>query len=114
MSEIKKLISTGIGAVLMTEEGIRNAITGISLPRDAKKYLMDQASRRKEEVTSIISSEVKNFLSRINLHEEVKRALNGMTIDIQATIRLSDKLAPKLKSQKISTRKTPRKASKRK
>ncbi|OGP16314.1 MAG: hypothetical protein A3I75_00610 [Deltaproteobacteria bacterium RIFCSPLOWO2_02_FULL_50_16] len=109
LERLKKLIITGVGAALMTEEGIRHAFSEITLPQEAKKYLINQAARRKQELATIISRELKGFLNRINIHEEVKRALNGLSIDVEATIHLTDKSDPAIKTKKLSLYKDRRK-----
>lgn len=91
MGTLRKIITTGVGAALMTEEGIRSAISDMKL----KEYLARQASKGKEELTKVVASELKRFLEHVDLHEEIQKALAGMTLEIQATV----KLAPREKAK---------------
>ncbi len=85
---LRKIIMTGLGAALVTEESLSKLITELKLPRDAKNYVINQAQKKKSELAAIIAEEVKGFLSRINIHEELRKAFTGMKIDVQATIRV--------------------------
>jgi hypothetical protein len=82
---LRKILTTGVGAALMTEEGIRSALADIKL----REYLSRQALKGKEELTKVVASELKRFLEHVNLHEEIEKALSGMKIQIQATVTLA-------------------------
>ncbi len=86
LETLRKIVMTGIGAALMTEESLARLLGEVKLPRDAKKYLVNQAAKKKSELAGIIAEEVKGFLGRINIHEEIRKAVSGMKIDIEATI----------------------------
>jgi len=75
----------------MTESGLRNAIADIKL----SDYIARQASKGKEEVTKVLVGEIKRFLERINLHEEIQKALSGMTLEVSATVKLAPNAAKK-------------------
>lgn len=70
MGALEKIIRTGLGAALMTEEGVRTA-------------LAKQAKRRKTDLENIIAREIGRFLSRINIHQEIRKALEGLTIEVK-------------------------------
>ncbi|MBI2083009.1 MAG: hypothetical protein HYT76_05515 [Deltaproteobacteria bacterium] len=70
MGTLKKIIRTGLGAALMTEEGVRTALT-------------NQAKQRKADLENIIAREVGKFLQRINIHQEIRKALEGLTIEVK-------------------------------
>lgn len=88
MGTLRKFLTTGLGAALATEEGIRSVLTESQLTRQAREYVTRQALKGKEEVSKVIRNEIKKFLSDINIHEEIKKALAGLTVDIEATIHL--------------------------
>ncbi len=99
---IRKILTTGIGAALMTEESLSKFLSEIKLPRDAKNFLIKQAQRRKEDLANVIAQELKEFLTRINIHEELRKAFIGMKIDVQATIHV-DKKGTKINVTKSTT-----------
>ena len=82
------MIETGIGAALITESGIRNALSDIRLTHQAKEYLSKQAQKGKEEVTRVLVREVKRFLNEVHLHEELQKALAGLSLEIEAKIKI--------------------------
>lgn len=89
LDKVVKVLETAIGTALMTEEGISRIFSELKLPRDATKYIKDQTRQRKEDLGNLIRKELQRFLSRINLHEEIQKAISGMTIHIDATVKLS-------------------------
>ena len=109
---IRKIIATGIGAALLTEESLSKLISDIKLPRDAKNYLAKQAQRRKEDLSNIVARELKDFLKRINIHEELHKALLGLKIDVEGTVNISRSGAKlrltKTRTAKPTTRRTKR------
>jgi hypothetical protein len=66
MSTLRKILTTGVGAALMTEEGVR------------------------EYLGRIFDREMKGFLARIDIPNNLRKALAGMTLEIQAKIKISD------------------------
>lgn len=85
MGTLRKILTTGVGAALMTESGLRNAISDIKL----SDTIARQVLKGKEELSRVLAGEIKRFLERINIHEEVQKALAGMTIEVQATVKLT-------------------------
>lgn len=96
MGAIRKLFTTGVGAALMTESNLRNAVT-------------QRALRGKEELTKVLAGEIRKFLDHINLHEEIQKALEGLVLEIEASIRIT---SPKSKNgrpfhlKKVSVKKS--------
>lgn len=70
MGTFEKIIRTGLGAALITE-------------KEARSYLSRQARRSKEELTNIVAREMARFLQRIDLKTEIRKALEGLTIEIR-------------------------------
>jgi hypothetical protein len=85
MSTLRKILTTGVGAALMTESGLRSAISDIKL----RETIGRQMIRGKEELARVLAGEVKRFLERVNIHEEIQKALSGMTVEVQATVKLT-------------------------
>jgi hypothetical protein len=89
MGTLRKILTTGVGAALMTENGLRQALSDIQLTRQARDYISRQASKGKEEITKVLAAELKRFLGRVNLHDEIQKALAGMKLEVQATVTLA-------------------------
>lgn len=87
---IRKALVTGISALFMTEEGIRNMLADMRLPKDAMAYLVQQTERTRRELFRVISDELKGFLKTADLTRELRRALQGMKVQINAELRFVD------------------------
>lgn len=98
---VKKTLLTGVGAALMTEEGIRNALGDLKMPKNVITAAVLQADKTKKEIITLIAREVRQFLDRVEVADIVKKAMAGQTIEIKATITF-----PEHKEKKKSTRKS--------
>jgi hypothetical protein len=85
---IRKAVVTGLGAVFMTEEGLRNLAGQLKLPKELLGSVAAQADRTKAEVTRVIGEELRRFLNSEVLRKELLQALSGMTVEIKAEVRL--------------------------
>ena len=85
---VKKTFAAGMGAVFTTEEGIRRVVGGArdSLPEVAG-YLASSADGAKDKVFEVIARETREFLSNLNLTEEVAKLLTTLSFEIKTEIR---------------------------
>lgn len=88
---VRKVAVAGLGAVFMTEEGIRNLAGQLKLPKEVLGAVMGQAEKTKDDIGRIVSDEVRRFLQSEKLREEFVKLLTGMTIEVKAEIRLKPK-----------------------
>ncbi len=84
---VNKALVTGVGAVFMTEEGIRSAVSDMRLPKDVARSLVQQAEVTKKEMFRIVGREVRTFLEQSNLSAAIANALADATVEITTTIR---------------------------
>jgi hypothetical protein len=100
---IRKAVVGGLSAVFMTEEGIRNAMSDMRLPKDAIAFLAQQTERTRREVFRAVSEEVKGFLGNIDANKALRKALAGMRVEVKAELRFvdedSEKKAPRVKHE---------------
>jgi len=113
---VKKVAVAGLGALFMTEEGIRNLAGQLKLPKEVLGLLLAQADKTKDEISRVISDEVRRFLQSERLREEVRKLLSGTTVEIQAHVRLvpdasNPSGAPELKVTHLQARR-PKRAKK--
>jgi hypothetical protein len=85
---VKKTFAAGMGAVFTTEEGIRRVVGGAreSLPEVAG-YLASSADGAKDKVFEVIARETREFLSNLNLTEEIAKILTTLSFEIKTEIR---------------------------
>ncbi len=85
---VKKAILAGVGALFMTEEGARRLAREWKLPKDVIGFIGQQANSAKEEVLRVLSDEIRHFLESDAVRRELGRALESMSVEVHAEIRL--------------------------
>jgi hypothetical protein len=85
---VRRMAWAGLGAVFMSEEGIRRFAGQVKLPKEALAFLMSQAEKTKDEVGRVLSDEVRKLLQSDRLQDELVRAIASTTIEIKASVRL--------------------------
>ena len=114
---LKRGVLAGIGALFMTEDGVRSILGEMKLPKDAAQFVINQVGKSKEDLFRMIASEIRGFLDSTNISEELRRALTGMSLEISTTVRFvpdSEKLKPEMKSVVKVKRKSKKKRTKKK
>lgn len=85
---VRKVAVAGLGAVFMTEEGIRSLAGQLKLPKEALGMVLGQAEKTKEEIGRVISEEIRRFLQSEKLRNEFLKMIAGMTLEIKAEVKL--------------------------
>src|SRR4051812_21116199 len=85
---VRKVAVAGMGALFMTEEGIRNLAGQLKLPKEVLGFILSQAEKTKDEVGRVLTEELRRFLQSEKLREEFVKLMSGMTLDVRAQIRL--------------------------
>src|SRR5438105_8725170 len=101
---VRRAVLTGVGALFMTEEGIRNLMGEMKLPKDALAFLLSQADKTRGEVARVVTAEVRRFLESDRLRREVWKLLTSVSIEINATVNLKPSGEPQIRA-KIKQRK---------
>src|ERR1041384_2819863 len=66
---VRKVAVAGLGALFMTEEGIRSLAGQLKLPKEMLGYILGQAEKTKDEVGRVVSEEVRRFLQSEKLRD---------------------------------------------
>jgi hypothetical protein len=82
---VKKTFAAGMGAVFSTEEGIRK-LARENLPEVAG-YIASSADGAKDKVFEVIARETREFLSNLNLTEEIAKILTTLSFEIKTEVR---------------------------
>jgi hypothetical protein len=85
---VRKVAVAGLGAVFMTEEGLRNLAGQMKLPKETLGFLLGQAEKTKDEIGRVISDELRRFLQSEKLRDEFLKMIAGMTIEVRAEVKL--------------------------
>jgi hypothetical protein len=85
---VKRTFYAGLGAVFTTEEGIKKIASEFSLPKDVATYLIQSAQGTKDELFRVVANELRQWLERLNLGEELVKILTSLSFEIKTEIRL--------------------------
>jgi hypothetical protein len=85
---VRKALVTGLGALFMTEESLRNLVAEMRLPKEATSYLVKQAEAAKAQVVDTVMKEVRHVVESINIGAEIQKILSSMVIEVKTEIRL--------------------------
>ena len=96
---VRRAVLTGVGALFMTEEGIRNLVGDMKMPKDALAFLLAQADKTRNEVARMVTQEVRRFLESETLRREIWKVLTGVTLEVNATIQLKPSGEPGFKAK---------------
>ncbi len=87
---VKRAILSGIGAVFMTEEGIRAYLGEMKLPKEAAQFVIGQVARTKEEMLRVITDEIRSFLDNTQLDDVLRQVLTNISLEISTKVRFVD------------------------
>jgi hypothetical protein len=95
---IKKGISTGVKSVLLTEEGVRGALSEL-MPKEISATVKAHVDGLKKELYTTLINEFSTFLEQMDLAAELKKLLKGMKVEIRTEITFTEetKSSPKRK-----------------
>jgi hypothetical protein len=96
---VRKAVLTGVGALFMTEEGLRNMVGEMKMPKDALAFLLSQADKTRTEVARVVTQEVRRFLESETLRRELWKLLTSVSIEVNATIQLKPSGEPQFKAK---------------
>ncbi len=100
---VRKMAVAGLGALFMTEEGLRSLAGQLKLPKEALGFILSQAEKTKDDIGRVVSEEIRRFLQSEKLREEFLKLLAGMTVEVKAEIRL----VPPSDAKREAAAKTP-------
>lgn len=84
---VKKTFYTGLGAVFATSEQVKEIANDFSLPKDVANYIINSAQGTKDEVLKIIARETREFLSKVDLRQEMAKLLTQLSLEVKTEIR---------------------------
>lgn len=87
----KKVLTTGVTAAFMTEEGVRALLKDVPLPKDIVGSLVDNAKSTKTEFVASVKNELKTYLDKIDLGKEIDKIVEKYDFEVKATISLKKK-----------------------
>ncbi len=99
---LKKVLTTGVTAAFMTEESVRALLKDVPLPKDIVGSLVENAKNTKTEFVSSVKNELRSYLDKIDLSNEIDKIVEKYDFEVKATISLKKKKQPKPKTDEES------------
>lgn len=88
---IKKVVSVGVGAAFMTEESVKKILEDLPLPKDIISGLIQNAKGAKEDFTSGIREELRNYLTKVDASKIVTDVLDKYDVEVEAKFKFKKK-----------------------
>ena len=88
---LKKVLTTGVTAAFMTEEGVRTVLKDLPLPKDIVGGLVENAKNTKTEFVAGVKNELKSYLDKIDISKEIDKIAEKYDFEVKATISLKKK-----------------------
>lgn len=109
---VRRMAAASLGAVVMSEEGIRKVAGQLKLPKEVLGLVLAQAEKTKEDIGRIVIEEVRKFLQSDRMRDEFLKMIAGMTIEVRAEVKLvpdrvkdqSPSLLPKITVSDLKTK----------
>ncbi|OGQ08160.1 MAG: hypothetical protein A3G32_08440 [Deltaproteobacteria bacterium RIFCSPLOWO2_12_FULL_40_28] len=83
----KKIILTSLGSASLAKGLIKET----SIPKEILSNLLGKAEKTKDDLVEMLAREVSKFLGKVNVSEEVIKALKGLVINLSASIDFDEK-----------------------
>ena len=83
---LRKAVFSGVGALFMTEEGVRSMVKELKLPKEVLAGAVAQAERTKAEIVRVVGTELRSFLEGARLREELVDLLTQVTFEVKAEV----------------------------
>lgn len=82
---ITKAVAAGVRHVLATQEGVRKIAEGV--PKEIVGFVREQLDGMRADIFELLSTEIRDFLDRVNLGQEIQRALTALTLQVTMEVR---------------------------
>lgn len=83
---LKKVMTAGVSAAFMTEEGVRSYLSELKLPKEILGLLIQGANKSKDEITQRVTKEAVGILQKIDIVKEISRFAETHKFKISAEI----------------------------
>lgn len=83
----KKIVFASLGSASLAKEVLSES----SLSKEVIKTIKERASKGKEGFLEILAKEVSSFLGKLNVSEEITKALRGLIINFSASVEFQEK-----------------------
>lgn len=102
---VKKLVDVGVEKLADGPESLRQILSDVRLPKEAIQLLVSQLDEGRKDVARVVAREIREFLERASLADELTKLLSGLTLEVKTQIRFvpnadsSGSVRPKVKTK---------------
>ena len=96
---IRKAVVGGLNTLLTGDDSIKSTIG--ELPKDALGYVVGQAEKSRKELVRVVTNEIRGFLGGMDMTHELRKALLGLKVEVNASIRFVDEEHPEVKMEHV-------------
>ncbi len=84
---LRRLLELGAERIAEGPEGLRQWVSELRLPKELVSVLLAQVEETKSEVTKVVVRELRAFLEKTSLADELERILSRLTLEVRTQIR---------------------------
>ena len=90
----RRILTLGLGAYFLTEDTVRRYVKDAKIPRDIASGIVKNASKGKDELYGFVARELRGFLDKMDVQQELDRFVRSHKIRVTAEIEFLPKPAP--------------------
>lgn len=80
-----KAVAVGVRSVFASHEGVRKVAEAV--PKEVVSFIAEQVDGMRADIFRIFASEIRSFLDRANLGDELRRALTALILQVKMEVR---------------------------
>jgi hypothetical protein len=84
---VKRLVEVGYEKLSEGPENVRTFVNELKLPREVIQAVTSNLEETKNTVARAVSREVREFLERASLSEELTKVLTGVSLEVKTEVR---------------------------
>ncbi|MCB0404553.1 MAG: hypothetical protein KDD51_07180 [Bdellovibrionales bacterium] len=88
---VRELALTGLATVFMTEDSVRKYLKELKLPKELAGYLLESASKKKDDFYGLLAKEVGRVVSKVDVEKAVGKFLEGHEVKVTASFSFTPK-----------------------
>jgi len=85
---VKRAVAGSVGSMFLSEDGLRQTLTEMKLPKEIAAFIMAQSNEVKRDFMRIVAREIREFLEHTDFYDEMARILTTLSFEIRTEIRL--------------------------
>jgi hypothetical protein len=84
---VKRLVETGVEKLIDSPDTVRQWANDLRLPKELLSVILAHADDARSEIYKVLVREIRDFLERANLADEITRVLTGVTLEVKTQVR---------------------------